>query len=271
MGQWLSERLGQPFVVEDRPGAGGNIATEAVVKAAPDGHTLLWVTGANATANTFNDKLSFNYLRDIAPVAGIFRTAFVMVVNPAVPARTVPEFIAYAKANPGKVNMATGGSGTGIHLYSELFKSMTGLDLTLVHYRGDVPALTDLMGGQVQVMFAGSAALEYVKAGKLRGLAVSTKARWDALPDLPTVADFVPGYEASGFQGLGAPRNTPSEAIDKINREINAALADPRIKARYLDWGVTALGGSPADFDKLVRDDTEKWANVIRTANIKVE
>jgi tripartite-type tricarboxylate transporter receptor subunit TctC len=269
MGQWLSERLGQPFVVEDRPGAGGNIATEAVVKAAPDGYTLLWVTGANATANTFNDKLSFNYLRDVAPVAGIFRTAFVMAVNPGVPARTVPEFIAYAKANPGKVNMATGGSGTGIHLYSELFKSMTGLDITLVHYRGDVPALTDLIGGQVQVMFAGSAALEYLKAGKLRGLAVSTKARWDALPDLPTLADF--GYEASGFQGLGAPRDTPSGAIERINREINAALANPKVKARYADLGVTAIGGSPADFDKLVRDDTEKWANLIRTANIKVE
>jgi tripartite-type tricarboxylate transporter receptor subunit TctC len=270
MGQWMSERLGQPFISENRPGAGGNIATEAVVRASPDGHTLLWATGANATANTFNDKLSFDFIRDIAPVAAIFRTSFVLVVNPSVPAKTVLEFIAYAKANPGKINIATGGSGTAIHLFGELFKMMTGVDIVHVHYRGDGPALTDVIGGQVQVMFAGSATLEHIRAGKLRPLAVTTATRWDALADIPTVADSVPGYEASGWQGLGAPVKTSAEIVDKLNREINLGLADAKIKARYADLGVTAIGGAPADFAKLIAADTEKWAKVIRAANIKV-
>jgi tripartite-type tricarboxylate transporter receptor subunit TctC len=271
IGQWLSERMGQPFLVENRPGGGTNIATEAVVRAAADGYTLLWATGANATANTFNDKLNFNFIRDIVPVAGIFRTIFVVVVNPSVPARTLPEFIAYAKANPGKLNIATGGIGTGLHIYGELFKMMAGLDLVTVQYRGDGPALTDLIGGQVQVMLVGSASIEYIRAGKLRALAVTTKTRWEALPDVPTVDDFVPSYEASGFQGLAAPRNTPTAIIDRLNKEINAALADSKIRMQYTELGVAPLGGSPADFARIIADETEKAAKVIRAANIKPE
>jgi len=241
------------------------------LKAPPDGYTLLWATGANATANTFNDKLSFNFIRDIAPVVAIFRTYFVMAVNPSVLAKAVPEFIAYARANPGKINIAAGGAGTAVHLFGELFKMMTGVDIVHVQYRGDGPALTDLIGGQVQVMFAGSSSLEYIRTGKLRALAVTTATRWQALPDVPAVSDFVPGYEASGWQGLGAPKNTPADVVDTLNKAVNASLADANIKVRYTDLGVSALGGSPADFGKLIADDTEKWAKVIRTAGIKLE
>ena len=269
MGQWLSERLGQPVIVENRTGFASNIAAAAVAGAPPDGHTLLWMTAANATNATFYDNLSFDLIRDIAPVAGIVRTVFVMAVNPSVPVRTVPEFIAYAKSNPGKINIAAGGSGTAVHLYGELFKMMTGVDIVHVQYRGDAPALADLIAGQVQVMFAGSAAIELVRSGRLRALAVTTATRWEAMPDIPPLADFVPGYEASGWQGLGAPKNTPAEIVDKLNREVNAGLADPKMKARYADLGVTTLVGSPAEFGKLIADETEKWAKVIKAANIK--
>jgi tripartite-type tricarboxylate transporter receptor subunit TctC len=227
------------------------------------------MTAANATNATFYDNLSFNLIRDIAPVAGIVRTVFVMAVNPSVPVRTVPEFIAYAKSNPGKINIAAGGSGTAVHLYGELFKMMTGVDIVHVQYRGDAPALADLIAGQVQVMFAGSAAIELVRSGRLRALAVTTATRWEAMPDIPPLADFVPGYEASGWQGLGAPKNTPAEIVDKLNREVNAGLADPKMKARYADLGVTTLVGSPAEFGKLIADEAEKWAKVIKAANIK--
>ena len=269
MGQWLSERLGQAVIVENRTGFASNIAAAAVAGAPPDGHTLLWMTAANATNATFYDNLSFDLIRDVAPVAGIVRTVFVMAVNPSVPARTVPEFIAYAKANPGKINIAAGGSGTAVHLCGELFKMMTGVDIVHVQYRGDAPALADLIAGQVQVMFAGSTAIEFVRSGRLRALAVTTATRWEALPDVPPMADFVPGYEASGWQGLGAPGNTPAAIVDKLNKEVNAGLADPKIKARYADLGVTMLVGSPAEFGKLIADDIEKWAKVIKAANIK--
>jgi tripartite-type tricarboxylate transporter receptor subunit TctC len=271
MAQWLADRLGRPFVVENRPGAGSNIAAETVAAAAPDGQTLLWLTAANATNVTFYEKMRFNFTRDIAPVAAIARTVFVMVVNPSLPAKTVPEFIAYAKANPGKINMASGGSGTGIHLYGELFKMMTGTDMVQVQYRGDAPALLDVIAGRAQVMFAGSTALEHIRAGKLRPLAVTTAERWDALPGVPAVGDFVPGYEASGWQALGAPKATPAAVIDTLNREVNAGLADPKLKARYTELGVTLLGGSPADLAKLIAEDIEKWAKVIRAAGITAE
>ena len=267
IGQWLSERLGQPFIIENRPGAGSNIATEAVVHAPADGYTLLLVSPANAINATLYDKLNFNFIRDIAPVAGIIRVPNVMVVNPSVPAKTVPEFIAYAKANPGKLNMASAGIGTAPHVAGELFKMMAGVDMVHVPYRGDGPALTDLIGGQVQVMFAAMpSSIEYIRAGKLRALAVTTATRSEALPDIPTVGDFVPGYEASGWYGIGAPKNTPAEIIDKLNKEINAGLADPKIKARLADLGGTVLPGSPADFGKLIADETEKWAKVIKFA-----
>jgi tripartite-type tricarboxylate transporter receptor subunit TctC len=271
MGQWLADRLGRPFIIENRPGAGSNIAAETVAAAAPDGHTLIWLTAANATNVTFYEKMSFNFVRDIAPVAAIARTVFVMVVNPSLPAATVPEFIAYAKANPGKLNMASGGSGTGIHLYGELSKMMTGTDMVQVQYRGDAPALADVIAGRAQVMFAGSTALEHIRAGKLRPLAVTTSARWDALAGVPTVGDFVPGYEASGWQALGAPKKTPVEVIDRLNREVNAGLADPKLRARYTELGVTLLPGSPADFAKLIAEDIEKWGKVIRAGNIRPE
>jgi tripartite-type tricarboxylate transporter receptor subunit TctC len=271
MAQWLADRFGRPFVIENRPGAGSNIAAEMVAAAAPDGQTLIWLTAANATNATFYEKMSFNFTRDIAPVAAIARTVFVMVVNPAVPAKAVPEFIAFARANPGKINMASGGSGTGIHLYGELFKMLTGTDIVQVQYRGDAPALTDVIAGRDQVMFAGSTALEHIRAGELRPLAVTTADRWDALPDVPTVGDVVPGYEASGWQALGAPRNTPPAIIDRLNREINAGLADPKLKARYTELGVTLLGGSPADFAKLIAEHIEKWGKVIRAGNIRPE
>ena len=272
VGQWLAERLGQPFIIENRPGAGGNIATEAVVRAAPDGQTLLWIGSPNAINATLYEKLNFDFLRDIAPVASINCEPSAMVVNTSFPVKSVPEFIAYAKANAGKINMASAGNGTVSHVAGELFKMMAGVDMVHVPYRGGPPALTDLLGGQVQVMFVTtSASIEYIKAGKLRPLAVTTAARSEALPDIPTVGEFVPGYEGSNCFGLGAPRNTPAEIIDKLNSEINAALTDPRIKARLVDLGATVLPGSPSAFGKLIAEETEKWAKVIRAANIKPE
>jgi tripartite-type tricarboxylate transporter receptor subunit TctC len=272
MGQWLSEQLGQQFVVENRPGAGGNIGTEAVVKAAPDGYTLLLATSPNAINATLNDKLNFNFIRDIAPVAGIIRVPNVMEINPSVPAKTVPEFIAYAKANPGKINMASAGNGSGQHIYGEMFKMMTGVNMTHVPYRGNAPAVTDLLGGQVHMMFDSLPnSIEYIRAGRLRALAVTTATSSEALPDLPSVGDFVPGFEASTWWGIGTPKNTPSQIIDKLNKEINAALADPKMKARLADLGGQVISGSPADFGKLIASETEKWGKVIRAANIKAE
>ena len=272
MGQWLSERLGQPFIIENRPGASTNIATEAVVRAPANGYTLLSVSPSNAINATLYEKLNFTFIGDIAPVAGIIRAANVMVVNPSVPAKTVPEFIAYAKANPGKLNMSSGGNGTSQHVAGELFKMMTGVDLVHVPYRGAAPALTDLLGGQAQVMFPGMpGSIEYIRAGQLRALAVTTETRSEALPDIPTVSDFVPGYESSQWFGVGAPKNTPIEIIDKLNKEINAGLADPKIKARLADLGGTLLAGSPADFGKLIADETEKWGKVVKFAGLKPE
>ena len=272
MGQWLSERLGQQFTIDNRPGAGSNIATEAVVRAPADGYTLLLAGTPNAVNVTLYDKLSFNFLRDIAPVTGIIRTPYVMVVNPTVPANTVPEFIGYAKANPGKINYASVGIGSAGHVSSELFKMMTGTKMSHVPYRGAGPALTDLIAGQVQVMFPTTvSSIEHIKTGRLRPLAVTTATRSDALPDVPTVDEFVPGYQASGWYGLGAPKNTPSQIIDQPNEAINAALADPKIKARLADLGGTPLVGSPADFGRLSADETEKWAKVVKFAGIKAE
>jgi tripartite-type tricarboxylate transporter receptor subunit TctC len=272
MGQWLSERLGQAFVIENRPGAGGNIGTEAVVRASPDGYTLLWATSPNAINATFYDKLNYNFIRDIAPVAATIQVPNVMVVNPTLPARTVPEFIAYAKANPGKLNMASGGNGVPSHVAGELFKMMAGVNMVHVPYRGAAPALTDLLAGQVQVLFdAVPSSIEYIRAGKLRPLAVTTATRSEVLPDIPTIGDFLPGFEASTWFGVGAPKHTPTDIAEKLNREINAALVDPTIKARIADLGGTALPGSPADFGKLIADDTEKWAKVIKFAGINPE
>jgi tripartite-type tricarboxylate transporter receptor subunit TctC len=272
MGQWLSERLGQPFVIENRPGASSNIATEAVVRAPADGYTLLLLTAANAINTTMYEKLSFNLSRDIAPVASITRVHDVMVANLSVPSRTVPEFIAYAKANPGKLTMASGGVGTPSHLEGELFKTMTGVDMLHVPYRGIAPALTDLLGGQVQVTFTSMpSVIEYIRAGRLRALAVTTATRSDALPDIPTVGEFLPGYEGGIWYGLGAPKATPAEIVNKLNKEVNAALDDPKMKARLADLGGTPLPGSPADFGKLIADETEKWAKVIKSAGINPE
>ena len=272
MGQRLTERLGQPFIIENRPGAGTNIGTEAVVRAPPDGYTLLLVASVNAIIATLYDKLSFNFIRDIAPVASIIRQPLIMLVNPSLPVKTVREFIAYAKANPGKINMASAGNGTSQHVSGELFKIMAGIDMVHVPYRGTAPALTDLLGGQVQVYFATQGpSIEYIRAGKLRALAVTTAARSEALPDLSTVGEFLPGFEASLVYGLGAPKNTPAEIVDKLNKEINAALSDPKIKARLADMDGTVLALSPADFGKLMADETEKWGKVIRAANIKPE
>jgi tripartite-type tricarboxylate transporter receptor subunit TctC len=272
MGQWLSDRLGQPFVVENRPGANGSIAIETVIKAGADGYTLVAVALPDAVNATLYQNLNYNFVRDVAPVAATSRDPDVMVVNPSLPAKTVPEFINFAKANPGKINMASPGVGSSPHMAGELFKFMTGTEMTHVAYRGSAPALTDLLGGQVQVYFAPiSTSLAYVRAGKLRALAVTTAARAEALPDIPTVSDFVPGYEVSAWYGIGAPRNTPAEIVDKLNKEINAGLADPKLKARLADLGSSAFVVSSADFGKFIADETEKWAKVIKFANIKAE
>jgi tripartite-type tricarboxylate transporter receptor subunit TctC len=272
MGTWLSERLGQQFVIENRPGGGSNIGTEAVVRAPPDGYTILLASSTNAINATLYEKLNYNFIRNIMPVAGIIRFPLVMVVNLSVPAKTVPEFTAYAKAKPGKINLGSPGIGTPPHVAGELFKMMAGVEMVHVPYRGGAPVMTDLLGGQVQVLFGStSLTIEQIRAGKLRPLAVTTATRWEGLPDIPTVGDFVPGYEASAVFGLGAPKKTPDEIIDKLNKEIDAGLADPKLKARLVDLGGTVLVGSPADFGKLVTDDTEKWGKVIKFADIKPE
>jgi len=270
--QWLADRLGQQVVVENRVGAASNIAAEAVVRSPPDGYTLLYVTISNAVNATLYDKLSFDLMRDIVPIASITRSPGVLEVNPSFPAQTVPEFIAFAKANPGKINMASAGPGSAPHLYTELFKMMTGVDVVQVHYRGSGPALPDLIAGQVHAMFDPIASsIAYIRAGKLRPLAVTTGTRLEVLPDIPTVGDFVPGYEASGWYGIAAPKNTPAEIVARLNAEINAALADPKMKGLFADVGGAVLPGSPADFGTLLADETEKWGKVIRAANIKAE
>ena len=270
MSQWLSERLGQQFVVDNRPGAGGNIATEAVVRAPADGYTLLSLGSQNAVNATLYEKLNYNFVRDIAPVSGIIREPLIVEVHPSFPAKTLPEFIAYAKANPGKINMASAGNGTASHMAGELFKMMASVNVIHVPYRGGAPALTDLLGGQVQVCFVAiSASIEYIKTAKLRALAVTTAARPTVLPDIPTVSEFVPGYEASFWHGLGAPKGTPTEIVDKLNKEVNAALADPMIKVRLAGLGGAVLPGSPADFGNLIVEETDKWAKVVRFAGIK--
>ena len=270
LGQSLSERLGQQFVVENRPGAGGNIGTEAVVRAPADGYTILMIGPSAAINVTLYEGLSFNLLRDIVPVAGIMRTANVLEVNPSLPFKTVPELIAYAKANPGKINMASAGNGSSQHVAGELFKMMTGVDMVHVPYRGAAPALTDLLGGQVQIMFDNMASsVEHVRSGKLRGLAVTTAARSEALPELPTVGDFVAGYEASGLYGVGVPKDTPAEVVDKLNREINAAVNDPKMRPRLADLGGTVLSGTAADFGRLLAGEVEKWGKVVKFSGAK--
>jgi len=272
IGQWLAERIGQSFVIENRTGAGGNVGTEAVVNAAADGYTLLLATVPNAVNASLYEKLSFNFIRDTAPVAGIIRVPMVMLLNPSVPASTVAEFIAYAKANPEKVNMASAGNGSAPHMAGELFKMMAGVDLVHVPYRGQGPALSDLLGGQVQVLFAATpGTTDYIATGKLRALAVTTAARADVLPQLPTIADFVPGYEASQWYGLSAPKNTPAEIVGRLNREINAGIADPAMKARFAAIGGEPLPGLPAEFGRLIAAETEKWAKVVRAAGLKPE
>jgi tripartite-type tricarboxylate transporter receptor subunit TctC len=270
--QWLAERLGQPFVVENRPGAGGNMATELVVRAPSDGHTLLSAGSGHTINATLYDKLAFNFLRDIAPVAGTLRVPNVMVVNPSLPARTVPEFIAYAKANPGRINIASAGNGTTPHLTGELFKLMTGVNMLHVPYRGTVPALNDLLAGQVHVMFGPMpASIEFIKTGRLHALAVTTVERWEALPNVPTISEFLPGFEASTFYGVGARNNTPAEIVRKLNREINLALADPTMKARFLGLGGAVTPGSPTDFGRILAEETEKWAKVVKFAGVRAE
>jgi tripartite-type tricarboxylate transporter receptor subunit TctC len=272
MGQWLSKRFGQPFVIDNRPGAGGNIGTEAVAKASPDGYTLLLVGPSSAINATLYERLSFNFMRDIVPVASITRQPYVIVINPSVPAKTLPEFIAHARANPGKLNMASSGIGTGTHLAGEPFKSMTGVNMIHVPYRGPPPAFTDLLAGHVQVFFVTPpSSIDLIRTGKLRALAVTAATRLEVLPDIPIVSDFVPGYEASSWYGIGVPRNTPVEIVGMLNKEINFALADSEIKARIADMGATVLPGSPADFGRLIAEETEKWAKVIKFAGIKAE
>jgi tripartite-type tricarboxylate transporter receptor subunit TctC len=270
--QWLSERLGQQFVVEYRPGGGGNIATEAVVRSFADGYTLLLVTPTNAINTTLYDKLDFNFIRDIAAIAGIARVPNVILVHPSFPAKTIPELIAYAKANPGKINMASAGNGTPAHLTGELFEMLAGVNMMHVPYRGGAPAMTDLLGGQVQVYFGNTAgAIEHVRAGTLRALAVTGATRSQVLPEIPIVSDFLPGFESSQWYGIGVARNTPVEIVDKLNREVNAGLSDPRIEARLAELGATLLAGSPADFGKFIVEETEKWGRVIRAANLRPE
>jgi tripartite-type tricarboxylate transporter receptor subunit TctC len=272
IGQWLSERLGQQFVIENRAGAGSNIGAEEVVRAPPDGYTLLQISSSNAFNAALYENLKFNFIRDIMPVASIMRVPGAMVVNQSISAKTVPDFIAYAKLNSGKINMASAGIGSAQHVWGEQFKMMAGVNMQHVPYRGGALAHTDLLGGQVQVMFdTMPASIEHIKAGRLRPLAVTTATRLEALPDIPTVGEFVPGYEASGWQGIGAPRNTPADIVDRLNREVNAGLADPKMKSRLADLGGTVLAGSPAAFEKFIADETEKWAKVIRAANIKAE
>jgi tripartite-type tricarboxylate transporter receptor subunit TctC len=272
MGQYLSERLGQPFIVDNRPGAANNLATEAVVRAPPDGHTLLLAVATNAINATLYDNLKFDFIRDIAPISGLIRFANVMEVSPAFPAKTVPEFIAYAKAHPGEINMASAGPGSIQHVCGELFKIMAGVDLVHVSYRGVPPALTDLMAGRVHVIFDPvPSSIEYVRSGKLRALAVTTATRSEIIPDIPTVGEFVAGYEASAWNGLAAPRNTPAVIIEKLNREINAGLADPKIKAQLANLGGTVIAGSVADFGKFIADEVEKWGKVVKSAGIKPE
>ena len=270
IGQWLTDRLGQPFVIENRPGAGTNIAAEIVINSPPDGYTLFLTNFSNAVNAALYEKLSFDFMRDMVPVVGISRAPVILAVNPSVPAKTVPEFIAYAKANPDKLNMGSAGIGSAGHLAGELLQMMTGIKLVHVPYRGNAPALTDLIAGQVQLVFPSSASsIEHVRTGNVRGLAVTGSTRLDALPDLPTVADSVPGYEASSLYGIGAPRNTPAEVIDRLNKEVNAALADPKLKARLADLGGTPFGGSSAEFGKLMANETEKWGKVVKFAGIK--
>jgi tripartite-type tricarboxylate transporter receptor subunit TctC len=270
--QWLSERLGRQFIVENRPGGGGNIGTEVVVRATPDGYTLLLVSSPNTTNATLYDNLNYNFMRDIAPVSGISREPNVMVVNPSVPAKTVAEFIAYAKANPGKINYASAGIGSSQHMSGEMFKMMAGIEMVHVPHRGTAPALTSLLGGEVQVVFASMpSVLEFIRTGKLRALAVTTATRSDELPDVPPVGDFLPGYEASVFYGVGAPKNTPPEIVEKLNAEINAGLTDSKFRARLTDLGGAPLPGSPTEFGTLIASETEKWAKVIKFANIKAE
>ena len=272
IGQWLQERLGQAFVVENKPGAGSNIATETVVRSPPDGYTLLLVSAANAINATLYDKLNFNFIRDIAPVSGIGRVSNVMVVNPSFPAKTVPEFIAYAKANPGKIAMASAGIGSPQHVGGELFKAMAGVNMVHVPYRGGSPALTDLIGGQVQVYFSSTAsAIEYIKADKIRALGVTSAQRSTALPNVPTIAEFVPGYEASAWYGLGVPRNTPANIVERLNKEVSAALTDTKVKGRLTEFGALPLVGSASEFGALLADETEKWGKVVKFASIKPE
>jgi len=270
MGQWLSDRLGQQFIIENRPGAGGNIATEVAIRAPADGYTLLSVVSSHAINATLYEKLNFNFVRDIAPVAGTIREPLVIEVHPSFPTKTIPEFIAYAKANPGKINMASAGNGTATHVAGELFKMMTGINMVHVPYRGGAPAITDLLGGQVQVFFSPvSGSIEHIKTAKLRALALTTATRSEVLPELPVVDEFVPGYEASLWHGLGAPKGTPAEIVNKLDKEINAGLADPKMRARLADLSGTVLPGSPTDFGKLIADETEKWAKVVKFSGAK--